>query len=168
MKNRVRFFNGSAIWIGIITATLCFLAQTLLGSPLSSLHILKGSSLLPPIWIFNVLSIAWCFLIGISAGAIINATSLRLNNGEKEIAAYKGGFFFLTFFFLSFLRYYLLFYATRLFLSLIISVIVLICSLLCAFSWHKVKPSMSSAIIILFAIWQFYILFVNLSIFLHN
>lgn len=168
MKERVVFFNSAAIWIGIIAAALCLWGQTILGSPFQSLHILKGSELLPPIWIFNILSIITNFLIGLAAGGVINATASRLNNGEHEISAYKGGFFFISCFFLSFIRYYLLFFATRLFLALVISMSAFLCSVICALFWRRVRPALSAAVMFLFAVWQFYILFVNLSIFLHN
>ncbi len=168
MHNKNSIFNGSAFWCGIACATSGFVCATIFGTPFEMIHMLGGMNILPPIWIFNLLYTAWFFLIGIAAGSVINSTVRRYNAGSSEIAAYKGGIFFLVCFFLSLIRYYLFFFSGKLFISLLLSVISMMCSLICAFTWHKVQPKISSVAMFAFSIWQFYIFFVNLSVFLHN
>lgn len=168
MNNKNNISIGSALWCGIACAISGFVCVTVFGTPFEMIHILGGMNILPPIWIFNILSTAWFFLIGIAAGAVIHSTVRRFNVGNCEIAAYKGGLFFLTSFFLSLIRYYLFFFSGKLFLSLFLSLIALMCALVCAFIWSKIQPKISYVIMLAFSIWQFYLFFINLSVFLQN
>lgn len=168
MSKKKFSISGAPLWCGIILAAVGFIYQVILGSPFETLHLLIGLSYFPPIWIFNLLSSAWFFLIGIAAGAVIHATAESLNIGSCETLAYKGGLFFLSCVFLSLIRYYLLFFSLKLLLSLVTSIICLICSFVCAFIWRKVHPHLSSIIMFAFSIWQFYFFLINTSVFLHN
>ena len=166
MKNSI--LNGNSLLYGIICAISYIACMAFFGTPLEMIHIIRGINILPPIWLFNLLSVFWFFLIGVAAGAIAGSTGRKLNTGKSEIYSYKGGLFFLICFFTSLIRYYLLFFAGKLFMSLIISIICLVCSFLCTSLWIYANPKISSVIMFLFSIWQIYLFFVNLSIFLLN
>ena len=156
------------IWFGIILASLGFGFQVALGSPFEMIHLLDGMNLLPPIWLFNLLSAAWLFMVGFGAGNVMNFTSSGQNMGKSEIYAYRGGLFFLSCFFLTTIRHFVMFFSGKLFLALLISILCLMCSLICAFLWSNVRPQSSAVIMFAFSIWQFYLFFVNVSVFLHN
>ena len=166
MKNNL--LNGNSFSCGIICAISYIACMAFFGSPLEMIHIIRGINILPPIWMFNLFSVLWFFLIGIAAGAIISSTGRKLNAGKSEIYSYKGGLFFLICLFTSLIRYYLFFFTGKFFTSLIISIICLLCSFLCMSLWSHVNPKSSSVIMFLFSIWQFYLFFVNLFVFLHN
>ena len=168
MQKNDRFCLSRATCYGILCATVGFLPTALFGAPHEMIHILGGSKILPPIWIFNLLSILFCFLAGIAAGAVTDATSRRLNAGKDEISAYRGGLFFLSAFFISLIRYNVLFFLGRLFISLVLSVACLILSFLCSAEWSHTRPKSARGIMALFSIWQFYILFVNISFFIRS
>lgn len=168
MQNNDRFYLSRAMWYGISCATAVLLPTALFGTPHEMIHILGGSKILPPIWIFNLLSTLFCFLVGVAAGAVTEATSRRMNSGKDEISAYKGGLFFLSAFFLSLIRYNIFFFLGRLLISLILSVVCLILTILCCAEWSHIRPKSACGIMALYSLWQFYILFVNISVFIRS
>ncbi len=168
MRETHSIFGRSSLLYALLSLAVCIISRILFDSPLEILHIVKGVRLLPPIWVFNLLSYAWFFLIGLSAGAIVNKTSLRLNNGNNEIFAYRGGIYFVFCFFLSLILYHVFFILRLLFLSTVISAICMICTFLCAVMWRNVRPTTSSFIMFCFGVWHFYLFFVCLSVFLNN
>ena len=168
MQGTNSLFNKSSLWCGVFSCVICIFSRIIFDSPLEMIHIVKGISLLPSIWIYNLISYAWFFLIGVAAGAIMESTKCGSNNGHSEICAYRGGLFFLSCFFISLILYHLFFILNMLFLSLIISAVSLMCTLLCAVQWSRVRPHTSSVIMYSFSVWQFYMFFVCLSVFINN
>ena len=168
MRETNSIFCRSSLLCALLSFAVCLVSRVLFDSPLEMLHIVKGVKLLPPLWFFNLLSYAWFFLIGLSAGAIIDKTSLRLNNGNNEICAYKGGIYFSFSFFLGIIIYHVFFILRMLLLSTFISAMCMICTFLCAVTWRKVRPMTSSFIMFCFGGWNFYLFFVCLSVFLNN
>ena len=168
MRETHSIFGRSSVVCALLSLAICIISRILFDSPLEMLHIVKGVRLLPPLWVYNLLSYAWFFLIGLSAGAIIDKTTLRLNNGNNEIFAYRGGIYFVFSFFLSLILYHVFFILRMLFLSTVMSAICMICTFICAVTWHKVRPTTSSFIMFCFGVWNFYLFFVCLSVFLNN
>lgn len=168
MRETRSFFTRSSLFCALLSLTMSILSRVLFDTPLAMLHTVKGVRLLPPIWVFNIISYAWAFLIGLAAGAIIEKTSLRENNGIEEIHGYKGGIFFVSVLFLNLILYQTFFLFKMLFVSVLISAICMICTLFCATMWRRVRPPLSSFIMFCFATWQFYLFFVCLSVFLYN
>ena len=64
MSRNTSVFNAASLVFGIIFAVCAFLSRMLSGSPIDMVHKLDGLQMLPPIWIFNFLCVAWYFAIG--------------------------------------------------------------------------------------------------------
>ncbi len=167
MKRNYPLFSLRSLVYGGICALCCFVSRTAFGSPLNMIHLTQSIGVLPPLWLFNVLSIVGCFLMGISFGWIVDEIVRGFNSGLKEICAYRGALFLSFSFFLFLLWFPLLFCAERLFLSFIASVIALISLLICAIEWRKLTPIHASAVLFIDTVWMFYIMFVSLSILLN-
>ena len=168
MPNRASNLGKGALWCGVISTAVCIISRTFFDSPLEMIHIVKGIHLLPPIWLYNLISYLWFFLIGIAAGAVIDHTYRSLNSGIVAINAYRGGMFFLSCFFCSIILYHVFFISQMLLLSLIVSICGVMCSVICAVNWKSVHPPSSCIIMTLYSFWQFYLFFVCLSVFLNN
>jgi len=167
MKRSYPISSLRGLLYGGISALVCFISRISCGSPLKMIHLTQGIGVLPPLWIFNVISILSCFLMGISFGWIVDEITRGFNSGIKEICAYRGALF-LSFSFFSFLLWFpLIFIAEKLFLSFIASVVALISLLTCAIEWRKLTPTYASAVLFINAVWMFYIMFLSLSILLN-
>ena len=168
MKKQSFFFTQYGVIFGAISSIFCLFFISAFGSPFDMIHKLNGIGMIPPIWIINLLSIVFFFLQGFSLGSIITAAKNRINVGEKELCAYRGTVFLSCAFFLSLLWYPLFFFAEKLFLSLLVSIVCLIFSILCAIEWLHAEPVGASITIFVCCIFEFYILFINLSVFFTN
>ena len=168
MSRKVSIINGMSLICGIVAAVFAFVARLLSGSPLDMIHKLEGLEILPPIWIFNLLSVAWYFLIGAAAGCVIVSIKSRCTCGREEIWAYKGGLCFLFAFFCGLIWYPVFFVGEALFFSFLTSVIVTLSAVLCAYFWFGAKINKSALIMSAYAIWSFYMLVVNVSVLFRN
>ncbi|MBE6584185.1 MAG: tryptophan-rich sensory protein [Ruminococcaceae bacterium] len=163
MSRNTSIINGTSLFCGIISAVCAFFARMLSGSPLDMVHKLEGIDILPPIWIFNLLSVAWYFLIGAAAGAVIHGVNKGCVRGKEEIWAYRGGIFFSVTFFSGLIWYPLFFVGEALFFSLVTSIIITLSAVLCAYFWFGAKINNAALIMSAYTIWTFYVLIVNLS-----
>lgn len=168
MKKQSFFFTQYGVIFGAISSIFCLFFISAFGSPFDMIHKLNGIGMIPPIWIINLLLIVFFFLQGFSLGSIITAAKNRINVGEKELCAYRGTVFLSCAFFLSLLWYPLFFFAEKLFLSLLVSIVCLIFSILCAIEWLHAEPIGASITVFVCSIFEFYILFINLSVFFTN
>lgn len=164
MKRVHPILSSRAIIYGCIAGVACFISRTTLGNPLNMLHMVGSSACLPPLWIFNLLSVIASTAMGISAAWVLDGVASGYNNGAREISAYRGALFVSCAFFLFLIWFPVLFFAQRLFLSFAVSVFALICSLCCAIEWSRVRPSRSAAAMYINTVWLFYIMFVSLSV----
>lgn len=164
MSNRNSIINGVSLVLGAVCAMLAFLARTVSGSPLDMIHKLYGLEMLPPIWLFNFLSVAWCFLIGVAAGAVIYGALNKKACGRQEVESYIGLCFFLVSFFMSIIWYPLLFAAQALFLAFIACVLVTVSAILCAYWWFRASGGAPAVIMAAYAIWSIYICVVNIAV----
>ena len=167
MKHSKNNVNKTAMIFGILGIILCLLTRIFSGSPYNMIHTLDPSDIIPPIWLFNLLSIAWSFLSGYAAGMIVCAVAKGSVRGSRELFAYKGGLFFIAYAFLSLIWYPLFFGEERLFLSFLITLLKVLTAAVCMYFWSY---SVTSAALIMAAnaLWSFYILLVNLSVILNN
>lgn len=168
MKKQSFFFTQQGVLFGAISAVFCLFFISAFGSPFDMIHKLNGIGTIPPIWILNLLTIVFFFLLGFSLGSIINAAKNRINVGERELCVYRGAIFLSCAFFLALLWYPLFFFAEKLFLSLFVSIVCLIFSILCAIEWLHSEPVGASITVFVCCIFEFYILFINLSVFISN
>ncbi len=167
MKNRIPILSMTSIWCAIITTFCGYISKTCFGNPIDMLHKIGGLKIMPPIWIFNLLSLFSFFLIGLSSGWIIDSVILRENIGDRELHAYKGGIFASFTFFSSIIWFPTMMYAERIFISLIISAICTMSSILCSIEWSQVSPRGSSFTFLACSIWNIYIMFFNISVFIN-
>ncbi len=161
-------FNLSitGVWFGIISAGCCFLSRVLFKSPIDMIHKLAGINIIPPIWLLNLMSVIFFFLLGYCAGAVTAATAERMNTGERELKAYRGGIFIICTFFLALIWYPLFFFCGRLFIAFLISVAAMLSLIVALTEWMKVIPHASSVLLFICALYEFYIMFISLSAFL--
>jgi len=159
------FCDRGALLFGIIYAALCISVRILSGSPYGMIHKLDAGGVIPPLWIFNLLSAVWGFLAGFASGIVWSEVRLCRARGESEICAYRGGIFFVALVFLSLIWYPLFFVSERLILSFIIALLAVICSALSALQWRRVSL-LSSLVTAAYALWLFYVLAVNLVVLL--
>lgn len=165
-KNNVQFGGITSLAIGTISAVTCFISRTSFGSPINMMHKLSHINIIPPIWILNLFSFLFCFLIGFSAGLVIEAGVCKTNVGEIQFHAYRGGLFIIISFFLSLIRYHVFFMSEKLFMSLIISIVSTISICLCTFEWSRVAPGRASIIVGLCSFFELYLTVLILIIFL--
>ena len=164
MKKGCSILSPRGLVYGGVLAAFCFLSRTLFGSPLDMIHLTEGISFLPSIWLFNLLSVSACFLMGISFGWIIDDVISGHNSGYMSVLAYRGALYLSFSFFLFVIWFPVLFLAKRLFIAFAISVIALLCSLSCAIEWSRVTPTRAALLIYLDTAWLFYIMLVSLSV----
>ena len=168
MSNRISPINKYSLVCGAISAASYLFSIIACNSPIEFLHQLKKSEILPPIWLFILISLGACFLAGVAAGAVINATVQKLNIGDYERSAYRGGLFFISAIY-AFLTWYPVFFeGGHLLISAVIIALCLSFSLLCVLNWLNCYPAFASIIMILFTSWAIYILIANFIIFFSN
>ena len=160
-KGRV---NDISLICGIICASAFFTVMNVFGNPYDMIHKVDSHNLIPPIWLWKTTMTVWGFLIGYAAGRVMTKVSRGISVDEK-IIAYRGGLFFISAFFLSLSHYPIFFCAEKLFIALISVIPAAALALLCAFSWSKAYKS-SALIILGFAFWLFYVIFVNAGVLL--
>lgn len=168
MSGRISLINKYSLVCGAIGAASYLFTIIACDSPIEFLHQLKKSEILPPIWLLILISCFACFLAGIAAGAVVDATVQKLNTGGYERSAYRGGLFFLSALY-AFLAWYPVFFGgEHLFISLIIVGLCIAFSLLCVVNWFNCYPAFASIIMILFSSWTIYIFISNVIIFFSN
>jgi len=150
---------------GIVYATIGFIIRLCAPSPLNMIHVMGADVLLPPMWIFNMLSLFWFFISGFAFGIIMGKIFCKRICGQEEILSYRGSLFFIAMFFMSLMWYPLFFCGTKLFFSFIISVCCLICSCMCAFLFKSVH-TLSCLAMCTNSLWLFYVSYINLAIML--
>ena len=159
-------FNKISLLFALASMLLCLFVRLCAGSPFDLIHKLHATQILPPMWLFNLLSLFWSFLAGFGAGIIVSEVSSGRLRGEKEILAYRGGLFFVTLLLLSQFWYPLFFVGERLLLSLLLSLIASLCAVFCAVLWAKPSPP-SALVIATYGFWLLYTVFLNLTVLLH-
>ena len=167
MRKEYSFFNKNTIWFGIFSLAVSVISRAFFENPIEMIHIVNDMRLLPPMWLYNLISYGWFFLIGVAAGSVIEGCSIGINGGDSAVNACRGGLFFISSLFCSIILYHTFFISQMLFLSLIISFVAMMCSVICAIHWKNVYPGSACVIIFMFSIWRFYLLFVCLSVFLN-
>ncbi len=167
MKENARLLNLTSLICGATCAAFSAISRIVSGAPFDTIHKLDGCDIIPPIWIFNLLSVAWAFLIGLAAGSVISEASCS-HGASSQIHALRGGLFFISSFFLGILWYHTFFFEEFLFISLLLAIGALICNIICAFNWYNLSVSAPPLIISAYVLWLFYIVFMNISVFMHN
>ena len=161
------FYRGCAFICGGFYAAIGFLVKIFSKSPHNAVHLLGIKNFIPPVWIFNLISLLFFFVSGCAAGIVIGKIIKGRARCKGEMYIYKGGIFFISLLFLTLIWYPLFFSGEFLFFSLIISLISLTCSILVACMWFYVN-SFSCILISANCAWLFYVFCVNLLVILQN
>ena len=152
---------------GAVILIVRMIAISVCGAPYDMIHKLNSCGMIPPLWIWNLLSCILSFLAGGGAGCIYAEIGSRRLAYDRIFHAYKGAICFITSFFLSLIHFPLFFICEKLLLSLAVAVICSFCSLCCAYAWARVSK-LSSLIMTLHSFWCVYTLFVTLCVFIKN
>lgn len=152
---------------GIIYLVLGIAVRIMAKSPYEALHRIDSDGILPPLWIFNILSLSVCFLCGIAAGQILEQVMKMRPAPHVELYACKGTIFYICLLFLSLLWYPAFFVAESLFLTVISLISIFLLCLCTSYMWSRVRSS-AAFIILLSSAWYFYTLIIMLMIMINN
>lgn len=166
MSKKTSLINGLSLAFGIAGAVCVFISRVLSGSPLDMIHKLEGIDVLPPIWIFNLLSAAWGFLICAALGAVIKRINDGGGFGQSEMHSYRGIAFFLVTFFMGLLWYPVFFAAQAIVIALLISLVTTVFAVCSAYDWFCAENNSPAVIMSAYSIWSIYILIINFSVLL--
>ena len=164
MSKNSSIINGISLICGIVGALCVFLSRMLSGNPLDMIHKLDGLNVIPPIWIFNFLSVIWYFLIGAAVGLTLKELNNGHSCGQSAIAGYRGIAFFLITFFVCLIWYPTFFSAQAIFISFVMCLAVCISAVCCAYNWFFAKVKIAALIMTAYSVWSLYILIINLSV----
>ena len=158
--------NKTGMIFGVISLLTFIIVRNCCDDTYEILHIFDASDIIPPLWIINLFSFIWGFLIGYAAGVVFDCISYGGKSIIAEISAYRGGLFFIISLFLSHAWYLAFFQNERIFLAIFLIIIALISSIMCAFFWSSTLRS-SALILGSYGIWLFYLFILNMSVLLH-
>ena len=90
-RNRISYdtVKKSGLICGIIYAVIGFFVRLCVKNPYNMIHVLGADAYLPPLWLFNLLSLFWLFISGFAAGIVIGRhrywqTCKRQNGGQRR------------------------------------------------------------------------------------
>jgi len=158
--------NSTSLICGVAYMVIVLLVRLLSHNPYDMIHKLNCTDILPPMWLFNFLSLIWGWLVGYAAGLIICRMHCNLDV-YNVLASYRGGLFYVALLFLGLIWYPLFFSGENLLVSLVISLLMVLCSIICFYFWKKVDTG-SALIVLTYTFWLTYIMVINVSISLHN
>lgn len=175
MKGKIMFENSShknslsifSIICGAVYALISFLIRINTKNQFELIHIINCEDIFPPIWLFNFLGILFAFLLGFSAGLIIDDISFKKCNTDGELNAYRGGLLFVSTFFLSLIWYPLFFSGEYFLFALLISLLAAIAAIFNGIFWISVK-SISGILAIISSLWLFYVFIINVLVIFNN
>ena len=148
---------------GGIALTVTLLTRLWVGSPLNLIHTLEAFLTIPPLWIMGVLWLTSFALLGAAAGALLAAPC---GNPEREVHLWRGSTFMVLAMVSSLVWYALLFGKQLLLPSCLCLLPALSASLLCALSWKRIHL-LAAIPPLLFGLWQFTLLLLQISVLFH-
>ncbi len=168
MRKKYNHGGSTGTVFGVISCICFYFSRSLFTNPLDMVHKLSGKSIIPPMWLLNLMSLVFAFFLGYSFGSILNITKKGINAGVKEVSVYKGAVFLVCGFFLSLIWYPIMFIAEKILFSLIISVIATLSLLSCTLEWRSVRPSSAAITTFACAVFNFYLMLINIIAFFNN
>ena len=150
-------------WIGGgVTLAAALLTRWAVGSPVAVMHKLEAFRALPPLWLMSLLWLSSFAVLGMSLGYLLTCPD---GDPRREALFWRGNTFLVLAVVFSLLWYALLFgkfYPVPSWLCLILSAAA---ALVCALSWLRVKTAAFAAAV-LFALWQGYLILLQLAVLL--
>lgn len=148
--------------IGTVLVFISGLISRLLsGSPLRMLHITGARAIVPPVWLFMLVWLAWYLLLGFCFGFILGSEPVG-----KSVHKYKGCFWFIVMMIFNVLWYPLFFKAGMIFLALIDLAFILVFCVLTFLEYRRIHKTVG-LILFLHMIWLIFCLCINIRIFIH-
>jgi tryptophan-rich sensory protein len=167
LKNKSRLPSYRVpLLLALISMVLCLSVRLISRIPVELLHSLQFNDILPPLWLSNLLSLAWSLFIGFAAGIVACEIIYGRAHGRKEILIYQGGLFFVAVIILTNVWYPVFFSCGRLVVSCLIALVTVALSSLCAIIWARVS-AVSGVILGAYSLWLTYVLLLNLSVLFH-
>ena len=158
--------NRLSLFLGLGNMAACQLVRAISGSPYDMIHKFNLADVLPPMWLFNFLSLVFSFLIGGAVGIIVGKAQCYVDI-FSVISAYRGGLCYVSLIFLSLIWYPVFFSGAHLWLSLLIALLIVVCSVGCFCFWMKID-AFASLVLAGYGLWSIYILIMNISVYLFN
>lgn len=164
--NKKNTLNTTGLILGITLAIIFLIVRSLSKIPYDTIYLLDPSGIIPPLWILNLITLIWFFLIGYSAGSVIDSALSQKLCDREIIRIYQGVAAFIAVFFLSHIWYCIFFGGEHLLSAIFLILLGILSSALTAFFWSKILP-LSALIMIGYCVWMFYIFIICASVFLH-
>ncbi len=161
-KNEL-YWNRSGIICGCICASLQLAVTVVCGNPMYILQRPDISIIMPPMWIYLLLSLTLSFLLGYGGGNIINCARCGKRYSRFERNIYIGGLFFISLIFLNLIRYQLFFKDGRIFTAFIVTLLCAASSAVSAYFWCRVS-TLSAIITASFTMWMVYNVILTLTV----
>ena len=161
MSRGKSIINVTGLICGAVCAACAFLSRTISGNAFDMAHKIQDLGVMPSMWIFNLLSVIWYFVIGVAIGMAVQGSDGACRENTLEI--YRGGLFFVTAFFLGLIWYPMFFVTQVLFLALLVSIILTACAVVCAYAWFKAGIGISGVAMSAFSVWSLYVVVINFA-----
>lgn len=155
--------NSTGIFFGIAFALIFIFVRIFSESPYETIYRLDPSGIIPALWLLNLISFIWFFLIGYSAGSVLDSALCREVNSSENSLIYKGMVTFTICFFLSHISYSIFFDGTHLLVSVLMIITAIVCSAATMVNWAKIKKK-SALIMGGYCIWLFYLFIICSSV----
>lgn len=163
---RNSILNGTGIILGAILGLIFIFVRMFCENPYETIYRLDPSGVIPALWLLNLISFIWFFLIGYSAGCALDCVLCKKGNCNEQLAIFKGFIAFIVCFFLSHISNYAFFGGRHLFIAILLNLTALVCSAFTAIIWLKTNK-ISALIMGGYCIWLFYLFILYSSVLFH-
>ena len=160
---RNRILNNTGIILGIALALIFIFVRTLSESPYETIYRLDPSGIIPALWLLNLISFIWFFLIGYSTGIILDPAWYKKGRCNEKSLIYKGLVAFTICFFLSHISYSIFWDGKHLLVAILVILIAIACSAATMIIWSKINR-ISALIMGGYCIWLFYLFIIYSSV----
>ena len=162
---RNSILNTTGIIFGTAFALIFIFVRIFSESPYETIYRLDPSGIIPALWLLNLISFIWFFLIGYSAGSVLDSALCQKGNCNN-LLIYKGFVAFTICFFLSHISYCIFFAGKHLFIAILIILTAIICSATTMIIWSKIKK-FAALLMGGYCIWLFYLFIICSSVLFH-
>ena len=158
--------HGTGIIIGIAFALIFVGVRIFSENQYEAIYRLDPSGIIPPIWLLNLISLVWFFLIGYGAGSIIDSAPCKKGNCKDELNICQGAIAFTICFFLSHISYTIFFEGKHIVIAILMTLSAIVCSIISMLLWSSIKKD-AALIMGGYCLWLFYLFIIFSSVLLH-
>lgn len=163
---RNNIINSMGITFGAVLALIFIFVRIFADSPYESIYRLDPSGNLPALWLLNLIFFVWFFLIGYSAGAVLDFALYQKGGCNEKALIYKGFIVFTICFFLSHISYSVFFAGKHLFIAILMILTAIASSAATMLAWARINK-ISALIMGGYGIWLFYLFIICSSVLFH-